>query len=116
VERGNVCLIQSTVLCHDLDSWCLRVSPSFNLQVSKPTLTVSYIILQLGLAGPILQVSQTVFYEVKRMATEKLREAFAEVPEAQRHLARPVPASSNGTGEESRRRGDLVAEKVLLEK
>lgn len=50
------------------------------------------------------------------MATEKLREAFAEVPEAQRHLARPVPASSNGTGEDSRRRGDLVAEKVLLEK
>ena len=72
-----------------------------------------YIVLQLGLAGPILQVSQTVFYEVKRIATEKLREAFAEVPEVQRHLARPVPASS--LGEEPKRR-DLMAEKVLPEK
>lgn len=72
-----------------------------------------YIVLQLGLAGPILQVSQTVFYEVKRLATEKLREAFAEVPEARRHLANPVPAS-NYTEEPKRR--NLVAEKVLLEK
>ena len=80
---------------------------------SVSTLTRRYIVLQLGLAGPILQVSQTVFYEVKRIATEKLREAFAEVPEAQRHLARPVPASS--LGEEPKRR-DLMAEKVLPEK
>ena len=82
--------------------------------INETRLTSRYIVLQLGLAGPILQVSQTVFYEVKRLATEKLREAFAEVPEARRHLANPVSASSNYTEEPKRR--DLVAEKVLLEK
>jgi hypothetical protein len=78
-----------------------------------------YIILQLGLAGPILQISRTVLNEVRRIATDKLREAFAEIPDAQ-----PVAASSNesrtrtadgmdGHGEEARRKGDLVGEKVL---
>ncbi|GFZ46730.1 Hydrolase acting on GTP to facilitate cellular and subcellular movement [Saitozyma sp. JCM 24511] len=85
----------------------------------------SYIILQLGLAGPILQVSKTVFYEVKRLATEKLREAFAEDSSGAsgaRTLAQPVPASSSpesrlggidGHGEEAKRQGDLVGEKVV---
>jgi hypothetical protein len=60
-------------------------------------------------------VSQTVLQEVKRLATDKLREAFAEIPEAQRHLARPVAASSNFSEEEPKRR-DLMAEKVMPEK
>ncbi|WWD17114.1 protein SEY1 [Kwoniella shandongensis] len=74
----------------------------------------AYIVLQLGLAGPLLQVSKTVINEVRRIATEKLREAFADVPEAQRVLAQPVSASSNGTAsDEGRRRGDLLADKYL---
>lgn len=77
-----------------------------------------YIVLQLGLAGPILQVSQTVLFEVKRIATDKLREAFRDVPEAgagsRRHLAEPVSASNSSDAK--RRERDLVAEKVLLEK
>ncbi|ODN80608.1 protein SEY1 [Cryptococcus amylolentus CBS 6039] len=61
-----------------------------------------YIILQLGLAGPILQITRTVFSEVKTIATNKLREAFAEVPEAQRILADPVPASAASQRERER--------------
>jgi hypothetical protein len=71
-----------------------------------------------------LQVSKTVFYEVKRLATEKLREAFAEDSGASgaRTLTQPVPASSSrgsrlggidGHGEEAKRQGDLVGEKVV---
>lgn len=72
-----------------------------------------------------MQVSKTVFYEVKRLATEKLREAFAEDSSGAsgaRTLARPVPASSSpgsmlggidGHGEEAKRQGDLVGEKVV---
>jgi hypothetical protein len=68
-----------------------------------------------------LQVSKTVFYEVKRLATEKLREAFAE-DSGGRTLTQPVPASSSpgsrlggidGHGEEAKRQGDLVGEKVV---
>ncbi|OCF39288.1 protein SEY1 [Kwoniella heveanensis CBS 569] len=86
----------------------------------------AYIVLQLGLAGPLLQVTRTVFNEIKRIATDKLREAFAEIPEAQRVLAQPVLASSGGSSSrnttgtgtdglrsEERKRGDLLAEKVL---
>ncbi|KIO29400.1 hypothetical protein M407DRAFT_169746 [Tulasnella calospora MUT 4182] len=43
---------------------------------------VAYTVIQLGLAGPIMQVSKTVAGEVQRQATAKLREQFAE----------PVPA------------------------
>lgn len=89
----------------------------------------AYIILQLGLAGPLLQVTRTVLSEIRRIATEKLREAFAE-PAAvgaapSRRLVDPMPATQ-ARGErrragsdhelndmsltdEARRRGDLVA-------
>ena len=88
---------------------------------------VRYIVLQLGLAGPILQVSRTVFNEVcrhsplvvcrsdrclvRRIVTEKLREAFADMPD-QRRLADPVSSTPSGNGA-NRRRGDLLAEKML---
>lgn len=73
-----------------------------------------YIVLQLGLAGPILQVTRTVAGEVQRIATDKLREAFAEVPEA-RQLAQPVLANASGESRdaEARRKGDLLGEKFL---
>lgn len=66
----------------------------------------AYIVLQLGLAGPIFQVSRTVANEVRRIGTEKLREAFAE-PEPGNHraLERPhlaAPVGSNSSREERR--------------
>ncbi|WVQ81742.1 protein SEY1 [Cryptococcus sp. DSM 104549] len=80
----------------------------------------AYIVLQLGLAGPILQISRTVLGEVRRIATDRLREAFAEVPEAQRILSQPVAAATGGRldggdglrGEE-RKRGDLLGAELL---
>ncbi|ORX35730.1 RHD3/Sey1 [Kockovaella imperatae] len=82
-----------------------------------------YIILQLGLAGPILQILRTVIAEIRRIAVNKLREAFAENPEAQRILSKhgvPVSSSRNlsetsynadiGTMEnEAKTKGDLLA-------
>lgn len=50
-----------------------------------------YIILQLGLAGPILQLARTLFNEAKRIGTDKIREAFVEevrLEEPQRTEAR----------------------------
>ncbi|OXG29722.1 protein SEY1 [Cryptococcus neoformans] len=69
-----------------------------------------YIILQLGLAGPILQIAGTVIREIRQIAAKKLREAFADVPEAQRVLARPVTASSS---EGQERKGDLLKGEML---
>ncbi|WVO19367.1 protein SEY1 [Cryptococcus decagattii] len=69
-----------------------------------------YIILQLGLAGPILQISGTVIREIRQIAAKKLREAFADVPEAQRVLAQPVTAASSD-GQE--RKGDLLRGEML---
>jgi hypothetical protein len=53
---------------------------------------------------------------VRRIATDRLREAFAELPDGQgsgqRRLADPVRANASGSGmEERRRKGDLLAEK-----
>lgn len=48
----------------------------------------AYMIIQLGLTGPLLQVTKTVAGEVQRQATVKLREALAQPVEAQ-----PVRAS-----------------------
>jgi len=76
----------------------------------------AYIVFQLGLAGPLLQVTRTVMGEVKRIGTDKLREAFAEPPASSsgRRLADPI-AVDNGTGtaDQARRRGDLLAEKYV---
>lgn len=63
----------------------------------------AYIVLQLGLAGPLFQVTRTVMNEVKRIGTEKLREAFAEPPSGQgRVLERPHLASSDNATRERR--------------
>lgn len=73
-----------------------------------------YIVLQLGLAGPLIQVSRTVLGEVKRIGTERLREAFAEPPQHERaHLAAPVPANDSvgAIPEEKRRDDHYLAEK-----
>ncbi|KAI5454161.1 Dynamin-like GTPase that mediates homotypic ER fusion [Naganishia albida] len=56
----------------------------------------AYLVLQLGLAGPILQVSRTVFFEVKKIATDKLREAFKDV---QPQLEQPYRNNSTATSE-----------------
>ncbi|TXT04042.1 uncharacterized protein COLE_07739 [Cutaneotrichosporon oleaginosum] len=66
----------------------------------------AYIVLQLGLAGPILQVTRTVANEVKRIATEKLREAFAE-PAPQRTLERPHLAEPVANSSRPERRGQF---------
>ncbi|EIW70479.1 protein SEY1 [Tremella mesenterica] len=74
----------------------------------------AYLILQLGLAGPLLQISRTIINEIRRIATDRLREAFADVPEA-RQLVEPVSAVASGVedkGREARRRGDLLGEKI----
>ncbi|WWC69983.1 protein SEY1 [Kwoniella pini CBS 10737] len=76
-----------------------------------------YIILQLGLAGPLLQICKTVFYEVKRIATDKLREAFKELPENQKQQILNTPYLSNtlndGLKNEERKKGDLINEKMI---
>ncbi|ESK90867.1 protein sey1 [Moniliophthora roreri MCA 2997] len=44
--------------------------------------SAAYVILQLGLAGPLIQVGKTVANEVRNQATERLREHFAQpIPE-----------------------------------
>ena len=77
-----------------------------------------YIILQLGLAGPLLQIAKTLVAEIKRIGTDKLRAAFADVPEVQRRLADPVKANASamemeGLGAERRRKGDLLSHEML---
>jgi protein SEY1 len=52
--------------------------------------TATYLIIQLGLAGPLLSITQTLGIEVKRQATQRLREHFSEpvLAQAQAHAAR----------------------------
>ncbi|KAF9264058.1 root hair defective 3 GTP-binding protein [Marasmius fiardii PR-910] len=52
----------------------------------------AYVVLQLGMAGPLIQVGRTVVNEVQRQATERLREHFREPVHAQpvRANSRPV--------------------------
>jgi hypothetical protein len=84
-------------------------------------LASAYIIFQLGLAGPLMQLIGTVVGEARRIGTQKLREALVQ-PDEQPRLAAPVPAragsngsstSTDGIADEARRRGDLMAEKFL---
>lgn len=65
-----------------------------------------YIILQLGLLGPIIQISRKVIAEAKQIATDKLREAFAPPPEQPQR----VRAHEN-TGEPKREMRPELAEK-----
>lgn len=61
--------------------------------------TVAYLILRLGLAGPLLQVSKTVAGEIQQQVTTRLREHFSQpVPEA---LA--LSSTSVSTGSSSQR-------------
>lgn len=78
-----------------------------------------YIVLQLGLLGPLIQVSRTVVgevsaptdceckltFQVQRIGTEKLREAFAEDPALRAQLNAPYAASpkSNRTVSDEKR-------------
>ncbi|GHJ84624.1 hypothetical protein NliqN6_1026 [Naganishia liquefaciens] len=55
----------------------------------------AYLVLQLGLAGPILQVSRTVFFEVKKIATDRLREAFKDVQPQLEQAHRNNPTSED---------------------
>lgn len=82
----------------------------------------AYLVLQLGLAGPLFQITRTVTGEVKRIATERLREAFAEPPQNQRHLAAPVAVNASSERREPRRGpsvhelDELRADGKILEK
>jgi len=51
------------------------------------SLVTAYIIVQLGLTGPLLQVSKTVLTEVQRQATDRLRDHFSEPVLTQRMRA-----------------------------
>ncbi|KAJ9104579.1 Dynamin-like GTPase that mediates homotypic ER fusion [Naganishia friedmannii] len=53
----------------------------------------AYVVLQLGLVGPMLQVSRTVFNEVKTIAKDRLSEAFQDV---QPQLEKPYTTSVGG--------------------
>lgn len=76
----------------------------------------AYIVLQLGLAGPILQVTRTVANEVRRIGTEKLREAFAEPAQQNNrtlerpHLAAPVRNSTHSLEERRSNQYELELE------
>ncbi|KAL0575676.1 Dynamin-like GTPase that mediates homotypic ER fusion [Marasmius crinis-equi] len=55
----------------------------------------AYVVLSLGLAGPLIQVGRTVATEVQRQATERLREHFAEPVRAQPVRARSVASDDD---------------------
>jgi len=55
-------------------------------------LAAAYITIQLGLVGPLMQVTRTVAGEVQRQAVNKLREQFKEP-----QLEAPMTASRNTT-------------------
>jgi len=54
-------------------------------------LVSAYVIIQLGLVGPLFQVTRTIGGEVQRQASNRLREHFS-----QPILAEPVPSHTNG--------------------
>ncbi|KAJ8584278.1 root hair defective 3 GTP-binding protein [Rhizopogon salebrosus TDB-379] len=60
------------------------------------SLVTAYIIVQLGLTGPLLQVSKTILAEVQRQATDRLRDHFSEPV-----LTQPVRADSVEYDEDS---------------
>ncbi|KAK4689287.1 protein SEY1, partial [Tremellales sp. Uapishka_1] len=64
-----------------------------------------YLIIQLGLLGPLLQISGRIAQEVRKIASDRLREAFAEANEPR--LTAPVEAKTRP----SRVDGDLLADK-----
>ncbi|TCD65089.1 Protein sey1 [Steccherinum ochraceum] len=67
-------------------------------------LATAYIVWQLNLSGPLLQVSRTVATEVQRQATHKLREHFSEPA-----LAQPVRNTTRTSQERRSKREDSDA-------
>ncbi|PBK95569.1 protein SEY1 [Armillaria gallica] len=61
-------------------------------------LTAAYLIFQLGLTGPLIQISRTLGGEVQRQAANRLREHFSEPV-----LAQPVRAQSPEEEDRARR-------------
>ena len=51
--------------------------------------------------------------QIRRIATDRLREAFADIPETQRRLTDPVLASTDGNRTTERNRGNLMGEKLM---
>ncbi|KAF7427975.1 Dynamin-like GTPase that mediates homotypic ER fusion [Pleurotus ostreatus] len=70
-------------------------------------LVSAYLIMQLGLAGPLYQVIRTVAAEVQRQATAKLREQFAQP--ALEAPVRSTSAAANTTTRTSSRTANGVA-------
>ncbi len=54
--------------------------------------------------------------QIRKIASDRLREAYKEIQPVQndgRVLTEPVSAVGSGNGTESRRKGDLLAEKIV---
>ncbi|THU96755.1 root hair defective 3 GTP-binding protein [Dendrothele bispora CBS 962.96] len=64
----------------------------------------AYIIIQLGLAGPLLQVGSSMAAEVQRQAAQRLREHFAEPVQAQVARAQSLSPSINDDEDQQLRR------------
>ena len=84
MERGHGHLVQSVIFRIFADGTGIDVSVFFSsfaflVCLGKAQLDFGrYVIMQLGLAGPLMQVTMTAGREVKRQATNKLREQFAQ--------------------------------------
>ncbi|KIY67094.1 root hair defective 3 GTP-binding protein [Cylindrobasidium torrendii FP15055 ss-10] len=66
------------------------------------SVTAAYLIFQLGLAGPLLQIGKTLSSEVQRQATSRLREHFSE-PAV---LAQPVRSGRSVHDDEREKRAE----------
>jgi len=69
----------------------------------------AYLVIQLGLAGPLLSITQTMASEVQRQASQRLREHFSEpaLAQAQAHRSQSVSIEDDDT-ELRRRTGGLT--------
>ncbi|KIK63215.1 hypothetical protein GYMLUDRAFT_242260 [Collybiopsis luxurians FD-317 M1] len=67
----------------------------------------AYLIIQLGLAGPLFSITQTMGAEIQRQASQRLREHFSEpvLAQAQAHAARSNSNSIDDEDNELRKRG-----------
>ncbi|KAH7888883.1 RHD3/Sey1 [Phlebopus sp. FC_14] len=65
--------------------------------------TIAYVILKLGLTGPLLQLSKTVAGEIQQQATNRLREHFSEPV-----LEQPVRTSSGSSSASARRASNFT--------
>jgi len=122
LERSYGGPVQSAVLCHAVGSGCFCVSivltATMNRTLMSDTLCCSSALLgpfskSLGLShsrwAGIFDIDRDADKQVKRIGTDRLREAFAEVPEARQVGESP----SNSSARDARRKGDLVGEKIV---